>query len=172
VFNKPARMVIVLMISAVLFTSISFFVLHAQTSAGVACALPFEATVRQGPSTGTALVGTLNFTVDADGGITGTLAQDGQPDILVVGQAQGRAINLAFDLSTADTPGVFIFGVGTAIDPVDSELCGTALGGPFVGPAEGDSGDWGLPLLGKPHYCSQFPDRCLPNAEAADGRKL
>jgi hypothetical protein len=121
----------------------STFALSAQAqSEGVNCSMPFEATVYAGPSTGTSLVGTLSFTFDEEGGITGTLEQDGQPEILVLGQADGRAINLVFDLSTLENPGVFIFGVGTAIDPVDSELCGTVSGGPFVGPGKGDSGDW------------------------------
>src|SRR5690349_13949453 len=73
----------------------SAFALSAQAQTdGVSCSMPFEATVYAGPSTGTSLVGTFNFTFDEEGGITGTLAQDGQPDILVLGQAQGRAINL------------------------------------------------------------------------------
>jgi hypothetical protein len=127
----------------------SSFVLRAQAqTSGISCSLPFEATVYAGPSTGTSLNGTFSFSFDPDGGITGTLAQEGQPDILVIGQAQGRSINLAFDLSTAENPGMFIFGVGTAIDPVDSELCGTISGGPFVGPMPGDSGDWGYAIGG------------------------
>lgn len=127
----------------------STFALSAQAqSEGVTCSLPFEATVYAGPSTGTTLAGTFTFSFDADGGITGILTQDGQPDILVLGQAVGRAIHLAFDLSTLENPGVLIFGTGTAIDPVASELCGTVSGGPFVGPAKGDSGEWLLGTAG------------------------
>ena len=111
------------------------------------CNVPFEATVRQGPSSGTTLNGQLDVTIDASGVIEGNVILPDNSEIPVMGQVDGRAINMALDLSTAEQPGVYVFGVGTAIDPIQSDTCGTALGGPFVGPAKGDSGDW---LAGSP----------------------
>jgi hypothetical protein len=140
--SKPALAVITLVIGAVLLFLSSFVSLQAQSSASVTCTLPFEATIRQGPSAGHALIGTLNFIISADKSIRGSFVRKDQQDIPVMGRAEGRAIHLAFDLSSAAYPGVYIFGVGTAIEPVESEGCGTALGGPFVGPLPGDSGDW------------------------------
>ena len=106
------------------------------------CNVPFEATVRQGASSGTDLKGTLQATIDATGALTGNVVIDADTSFPVYGQVNGRAINMALDLSTAKHPGVYVFGVGTAIDPIQSATCGTALGGPFVGPTPGDSGDW------------------------------
>jgi hypothetical protein len=114
----------------------------AQQTQGGVCSLPFKATVRVGPSAGTALNGTFEFSLDGTGALTGALKQDQQPDVPVVGQVVGRAIHLVLDLSTADKPGLWVFGVGTALDPVNTDTCGKVLGGPFVGPTEGDSGDW------------------------------
>jgi hypothetical protein len=107
-----------------------------------ACSIAFRATVRLGESTGTALKGTMEFSLDETGALVGLLKQDDQPDIPVVGQVVGRAINLVIDISTAENPGLLIFGNGTALDPFDAGTCGTILGGGFVGPMEGDSGDW------------------------------
>ena len=118
--------------------------LHAQesTPSVTPCNVLFEATVRQGPSSGTDLKGTLQVTIDETGAISGNLVIDANTRFPVYGQVNGRAINLALDLSTAKKPGVYVFGVGTALDPIQSQNCGTALGGPFVGPQPGDSGDW------------------------------
>ena len=126
------------------------------------CNVPFTATVRQGPSSGTNLVGKLNVTIDETGVISGSviLNDADSTEIPVDGQVVGRAINMALDLSTAKNPGVYVFGVGTAIDPIQSETCGTALGGPFVGPAKGDSGDW---LAGTPAQAAE----ATPEATAA-----
>ncbi len=106
------------------------------------CNVPFEATVRQGPSSGTDLKGTLQVTIDDTGALTGNVVIDAETSFPVYGQVNGRAINMALDMSTAKNPGVYVFGVGTAIDPIQSDTCGTALGGPFVGPQPADSGDW------------------------------
>ncbi len=106
------------------------------------CSVSFKANVRSGPSSGTTLDGQLNISIDASGVITGNVVQEGKDDIPVVGQVTGRAINMALDLSTAENPALFVFGVGTSLDPIQSDSCGTALGGPFVGPGDSDSGDW------------------------------
>jgi hypothetical protein len=75
------------------------------------CVVPFEASVRQGPSAGLALQGVLTLQVESDGRIdTGAFALADGSTIPVVGQAHGRAINLFLDLGD----GTFIAGVGTA----------------------------------------------------------
>lgn len=100
------------------------------------CTSAFEATVHQGPSAGLALTGTLNIVVKDDGALDGQLTLADGSHIATVGQANGRAINLMLT-----TPaGQAIFGVGTAAQPISQ--CGGLLGGPFVGPQPGDSGDW------------------------------
>jgi hypothetical protein len=104
----------------------------------VHCLIEFEATVRQGPSTGVALIGTFDFEVDEEGVLYGKLLQASGGEILAAGQVIGRAIHLVFDLGEDQT----VFGVGTAKTRITNETCGLALGGPFVGPAAGDAGDW------------------------------
>ena len=101
-----------------------------------ACSLDFAASVNAGPSMGTELAGTLRLDLAADGTLSGELSQEDGSTVEVVGSANGYAINLAFTLS-ADA---VIYGVGTSDMPV-AECTGT-FGGPFTGPAEGDSGDW------------------------------
>jgi hypothetical protein len=54
-----------------------------------------------------------------------------------VGQATGRAINLALHAGEEQ----YIFGVGTGISNI-GDCGGGPWGGPFVGPQSGDSGDW------------------------------
>jgi hypothetical protein len=101
------------------------------------CVVPFEATVRLGPSAGLALQGVLTLQIEPDGRIdTGTFALADGSTIQVIGQANGRAINLFFDLED----GAFIAGVGTA--QYDIRECRGAMGGPFTGPLPGDLGDW------------------------------
>ncbi len=105
----------------------------------------FEATVRDGKSTGTTYSGRLTLDADVDGGLTGVLApSDGSASIRVVGQADGRSINLAFDLGTDNTGGnqQYLFAVGTLWNPFGQ--CSGAMGGPFVGPLDGDSGEWSV----------------------------
>ncbi len=144
------RMLLVAALLAAGFAAFTFApsVLRAQeatpesTPSVTTCNVPFEATVRQGASSGTDLKGTLQATIDATGALTGSVVIDADTSFPVYGQVNGRAINMALDLSTAKHPGVYVFGVGTAIDPIQSDTCGTALGGPFVGPTPGDSGDW------------------------------
>jgi hypothetical protein len=120
----------------------------AQEGTDQTCILPFEATVRQGPSAGQDFSGTLAIKIGASGEIeTGVLVHDGT-GIPVVGQITGRAVNLL--LTTGD--GQYVFGVGTS--EADLRLAcpeimaagiyaeSGAMGGPFVGPQPLDAGDW------------------------------
>lgn len=104
----------------------------------VHCLLNFEATVRQGPSKGVTLKGVFDFKVDETGNLHGKLLQNDQSEVLAAGQVIGRAIHLVFAVGKDQD----IFGVGTAKTKINNDTCGLALGGPFVGPAPGDSGDW------------------------------
>ena len=101
------------------------------------CVVPFEAVVRHGPSAGLTLRGTLAVRVDPSGRIDdGVLLQSGGPNVGVVGHATGRAIILLFQLEDRHN----LYGVGTLEH--DIRECRGAMGGPFVGPLAGDSGDW------------------------------
>lgn len=110
----------------------------ADAAAEPACSLPFEATVLSGPDAELSLVGTLGLDVDETGAASGMLVTDTGLEVAVVGQINGRAINLAFDLGDS----VYIFGLGTSVEPVGADSCGLSLGGPFVGPAPDDTGTW------------------------------
>jgi hypothetical protein len=110
----------------------------------VHCMIDFEATVRQGPSSGVALRGIFDFKVDATGTLYGKLVQEQGGEILAAGQVNGRAVNLVFSLGEDQT----VFGVGTAKVKITNDTCGLELGGPFVGPAPADSGDWLARRLG------------------------
>lgn len=110
----------------------------------VHCLIDFVATVRQGPSNGVTLRGVFDFKVDEEGALYGKLMQEDGGEILGAGQVIGRAIHLVFDLGDQQ----LVFGVGTAQAKITNDTCGLALGGPFVGPAEGDSGDWLARRLG------------------------
>jgi hypothetical protein len=82
------------------------------------CMTTFEATIRQGPRAGTTFRGVLDLTVDP------------------VGRINEASISLQMDLG----PGGTIYGVGVA--RADVRLCAGRMGGPFVGPLEGEAGDW------------------------------
>lgn len=113
----------------------------------VHCMIDFEATVRQGPSSGVALRGIFDFKVDEAGVLYGKLMQADQSEIQAAGQVNGRAVNLVFELGEDQ----LVFGVGTAKVRITNDTCGLALGGPFVGPAPGDAGDWlAKPVGGNP----------------------
>jgi hypothetical protein len=103
-----------------------------------ACSLPFEATVLSGPDAELELIGTLGLDVDEFGSATGLLTTDSGLEVAVVGQINGRAINLAFDLGDD----VYIFGLGTSVEAIGADSCGLSLGGPFVGPDPADTGTW------------------------------
>ena len=108
-------------------------------AASMSCGGPFTATVYHGPDSGLTVQGELNLHVDATGSVTGVLKQSkGVPVVSIVGQANGRAINLLFDLGTHG----LLFGVGTMQE--DLRTCKGHAGGPLVGPADPDSGSWGV----------------------------
>lgn len=107
------------------------------------CVFNFEADVRSGPSAGLALVGVLRVPAQTTGTFDdGVLivADPANPDVItsitVVGQANGRAINLLLDVGDGDA----VYGVGTL--ETDLATCTGRVGGPLVGPAPGDQGDW------------------------------
>jgi hypothetical protein len=122
---------------------------------GTTVTLPLAMTVRQGPSAGLHLEGILALLISDSGAIDRGVfvpIQDGQPGdpISVVGQITGRAVNLLFQL-----PAGPVFGIGTSID--DLRMAAGLfdpntgkmnqpfpLGGSFVGPQDGDQGDWFL----------------------------
>jgi hypothetical protein len=106
-----------------------------------------DATIYQGPSTGLTMIGDLQFDVESDGSLSGRFILDDGGEVPLAGQVNGRAINLI--LTVAE--GKYIYGVGTALNDIISDECGTAMGGPFVGPEAGDSGEWeDLGRKGKP----------------------
>lgn len=105
---------------------------------GVECSMGFEAAVRQGPAAGLVLLGDLNFAVDASGSLEGAFVLDDGQSIPTFGQVNGRAIHLVFDLGDEQ----YVYGTGTALEPIVSENCGAEVGGTFAGPGEGDLGDW------------------------------
>jgi hypothetical protein len=100
------------------------------------CTSEFEATIHQGPNAGLSLVGELTLEVQPSGSLTGMLILDDGSQVKAVGQTEGRAINLMFDLGNDQQ----IFGVGTS--EYDIRECKGVLGGPFSGPLPGDIGDW------------------------------
>ncbi len=105
--------------------------------AATTCRGAFEATVHRGSSAGLALGGEFVMTVESSGAVAGALSLESGEMVPFVGQAQGRAISLAFDLGDERE----VFGVGAAEQPLHEE-CGGEFGGPFTGPQSGDLGDW------------------------------
>ena len=108
----------------------------------VICMITFDASVRTGPDAGWTLKGNLVLTVDPTGSATGVLTQADGSDVKAVGQVNGRAINLAFDLGQD----MYIFGAGTLTNTLSE--CTGQVGGPFAGPKAGDLGDWGYGIGG------------------------
>ena len=127
-------------------------VFQASPSVADTCTFDFEATVRVGPNTGKTVGGILTVEIDEHGSLSGSLisnsllAPDEDQTLAVVGQVNGRAINLALQLQkseSATTAGQVLLGTGTAAFPIASATqCGGAMGGTFAGPAAGDIGDW------------------------------
>jgi hypothetical protein len=103
-------------------------------SASVSCAGSFKATTDLGVGEGLKLLGSLSFQVDPSGSLSGTFTSGGQPDIQVVGQVSGRAVNLAADLGG----GKYLFGSGTMQSSANG--CPTIAGGPLAVEAGGTSG--------------------------------
>lgn len=106
------------------------------------CVFPFAASVRQGPSAGTTLLGYMVLQSDAAGATQGVFFTYDDQMIGVSGTLTGQAVNLIFTPSE----GTYIFGVGTSA--VDLATChgpfNAPMGGSLVGPAEGDLGDWAV----------------------------
>ena len=132
-----------LLLSLVLATSGSSAFASGSSTATVSCTLKqFVETVYQGPDKGLSLRGDLHLEADATGSVTGTLEQSQGPDVKVVGQVTGRAINLVFDLGNHQ----LLFGVGTLQHPLAQ--CKSPAGGSFAGPKAPDIGTWGWGLGG------------------------
>lgn len=101
------------------------------------CVVQFEATVRLGPSASLVLRGRLAGTVDPSGSINqGAFVLADGTRLLLVGQLNGRAINLLIQLGA----GRNLYGVGTLEN--DLHRCSGSMGGVFTGPLAGDLGDW------------------------------
>jgi hypothetical protein len=94
------------------------------------------ATIRIGPDKGFTLSGSANLQIASSGSISGSLAQPNRAPGNVVGQANGRAINLVFSLAD----GRQVFSTGTLVN--DIRVCQGLMRGPVVGPRQGDIGDW------------------------------
>jgi hypothetical protein len=140
----------------------------------------FEVTVRQGPSAGLVAYGVLTLNVNpGTGNFTGSLTpavsletglplstvlfmQSGDsfiPDpsgvtrLDVRGTKQGHAINLI--MLNVQGAGKDLVGVGTMENTLQ-ELLRTGshgfVGGPAIGPAPGDSGDWLTPCCNLSHF--------------------
>jgi hypothetical protein len=106
------------------------------------CNGQFEGTVYRGPSEGFTLMGDLELQIESSGSVSGVLANREGSEVNVVGQANGRAINLVFNLAN----GQRVFAVGSL--EKDIRDCQGVAGGPLVGPQPGDSGDWGYAIGG------------------------
>ena len=109
----------------------------AATGSNVSCTGTFKATTDLGVGEGLKLLGSLSFQIDPSGSLSGTFTSGGQPDIQVVGQVSGRAVNLAADLGG----GKYLFGSGTMQGLANG--CPTIAGGPLA--VETGSGTSGGP---------------------------
>ena len=104
--------------------------------ASTACGGRFEATVRQGPSAGLTFVGQLEVRAEPSGQARAVLRLRDGTTLPATGHVTGQALNLIF-VVRQDT---YLFGVGTS--QRDFHECAGIWGGPFVGPEQGDIGDW------------------------------
>ena len=100
------------------------------------CALPIYAEVYVGPYLGTVYEGTLSLDIDETGAIeSGTFQTiDGQ-SVPLVGQADGRALDLRIDLGN----GLLLTLTGTAELPFS--VCQGAAATSFAGPEMGNMGN-------------------------------
>jgi hypothetical protein len=115
---------------------------------GETCRLAIVATVGLGPDATERmqtdvpgeLRGEISFSLSPDGAIdAGRFLLDGGPEVPVVGQATGRALNLRVDLQAVQE-GLALVLVGTAQEPVSR--CAGVIDGLLTGPLPGDLGDW------------------------------
>jgi hypothetical protein len=109
------------------------------------CLLEIVAAIRLGPSAGVIidgnvpgeLRGELSFAIGADGAIdSGRFRLEGGAELPVVGQADGRALNLRVDIAADQT----LILVGTSAQRL--EQCTGDIDGLLTGPRVGDLGDW------------------------------
>ncbi len=116
-----------------------------QADALSVCLLDIVANVRLGPSAGAILEGNvpgelrgeLTFEIGPNGAVdSGRLAVEGGPELPVVGQVDGRALNLRVEVAPDQT----VVLVGTAARPLDR--CQGDVDGLLTGPRVGDLGDW------------------------------
>jgi len=116
-----------------------------QDESAVSCQLEIVASIRLGPSAGVIidgnvpgeLSGKLTFDIGADGAIdSGRFRSKGGAELPVVGQVDGRSLNLRVDVGDDQT---LIF-VGTAAQRLDR--CRGDIDGLLTGPRVGDLGDW------------------------------
>jgi len=101
------------------------------------CEIAFRAVVAVGPNEGATFEGLLTLRIGADGAIDdGELETEGPRPYQVVGQANGRALNLRIDIT--DDTALALTGVGER----DVRDCRGKLSGTFGGPEMGDLGTW------------------------------
>jgi hypothetical protein len=101
------------------------------------CALPVYAEVYVGPWLGTVYQGTLSLDIGEDGAIdSGILTTLDGASYPLVGQADGRALDLRIDLGN----GLLLTLTGTAEN--DFAICQGAAAGSFGGPEMGNMGTW------------------------------
>lgn len=111
----------------------------AQNAVGVlSCGLDFEVAVRHGPSAGLRLKGDLFFSFDRSGALRGDFTPTGGSRVPTVGQVQGRTMGLVFSFGGEE----YVWGTGSAAQPIFGLDCGAVIGGTFAGPKDGDIGDW------------------------------
>ena len=115
------------------------------------CMASFEFALTEGPSAPLTILGMLTLNISDSGAFTGTLeGYEGKlvtkgkaslPNRLsVMGQANGHAISMMISLPG----GKKIYGTGASegsLSTCNGKLKGD-MGGPAVGPAVGDQGDW------------------------------
>jgi hypothetical protein len=102
-----------------------------------ACRGTFEATMHRESGTGLALGGEYVMTVEGSGTVAGALTLEDGDIVPLVGQAQGRAMSLAFDLGDERE----VFGVGAAAARGVRGRVRRAVYGP------GERGPWRLARL-------------------------
>ena len=116
-----------------------------QSDAQSTCLLDIVANVRLGPSAGAIMAGNvpgelrgeLTIGISPNGAVdSGRLSIEGGPEFPVVGQVNGRALNLRVEVGPDQT----IVLVGTAARPLDQ--CKGDVDGLLTGPRVGDLGDW------------------------------
>jgi hypothetical protein len=113
----------------------------AAAAAGSCTIDDFTAVVRQGPTRGMILAGKLRLRASRDGAVDGSVvSNDGAVLVNLVGQVNGHALYLTFDLGYSGRTRTRMFAVGTLSTAFPD--CTGAMGGSLTGPQDGDLGDW------------------------------